>query len=111
MVAVAQFIPKDPEHKESILAVLREHPELKDFILRSLEHAEAVFPEVQITLDAVQYDEWDLPVTLTLYVTQPWHDFNRAYDAFLQWLVSDPDYQRELILVMPVWHGPLDSYS
>jgi 2-oxo-4-hydroxy-4-carboxy--5-ureidoimidazoline (OHCU) decarboxylase len=56
MVAVAQFIPKDPEQKESVLAVLRAHPELQEFIARASEKAEEIFPDVPITLDTVRYD-------------------------------------------------------
>ncbi len=66
MVAVAQFIPQDPEQKESVLAVLREHPELQDFIVRAREKAAEIFPEFRVTLDTVQYDDWDPPVTMTI---------------------------------------------
>jgi len=110
MVAVAQFIPKDPKEKESVLAVLRVHPELPDFILRASEKAEEIFPEVRIALDTVRYDEWDPPVSMTLHVVQPWSEFGRAYDRFLNWLSPNPEYNRDLILVMPMWAGPLESH-
>jgi hypothetical protein len=57
MAEIAQLIPNDPTAKESVLAVLREHPELQDFIARVTDKAEEVFPEFDIVLDTVQYDE------------------------------------------------------
>jgi len=110
MVAVAQFVPQDPQEKESVLAVLREHPELQDFILRASEKAEEIFPEVRITLDTVQYDEWDPPVTMTVWVTEPWDRFRPGLDRFTHWLAHDADHDKELLFVMPMWDGPLESY-
>ncbi len=57
MAKIAQLIPNDPTAKESVVAVLREHPELQDFIARVTDKAEEVFPEFDIVLDTVQYDE------------------------------------------------------
>lgn len=111
MVTVAQFIPQDPEQKESVLAVLREHPELREFIQHASEKADEVFPNVRISLDTVQYDEWDPPVTMTINVIQSWSAFHQSYNEYVNWLISNPDFPRELILVMPVWHGPLETYS
>ena len=109
MVAVAQFIPTDPDQKASVLAVLREHPELSRFILRASEKAKEVFPDIRVTLDTVRYDEWDPPVSMTIHVTQPWSDFVPSFAQYRQWLSYDADYPRSHILVMPVWSGPLES--
>jgi len=109
MVAVAQFIPQDPEKKESVLAVLREHPELREFIQRASEKADEVFPNVRITLDTVQYDEWDPPVTMTVWVVQPWSEFQKSVDQFTHWLAYESGHDRNLILIMPMWNGPLES--
>ncbi len=110
MVAVAQFIPDDPQQKESVLAVLREHPELQGFIARVSEKAEEVFPEISITLDTVQYDDWDPPVRMIIHITQPWDDYWSASQIFVHWVGHLLDYDRELILVMPMWNGPIESY-
>lgn len=82
MVAVARLIPKDPEEKESVLAVLREHPELQDFIAHVSAKAEEMFPDVSITLDTVRYDDWDPPVRLLVHITQPWDKYAASSDAF-----------------------------
>ena len=110
MVAVAQFIPKDPQEKESVLAVLREHPELQDFIARVSAKAEAMFPEVAISLDTVQYDDWDPPVRMLVHITQPWDDYTAASDIFARWVGHLPEYDRELIFVWPQWNGPIETY-
>ena len=109
MVAVAQYIPDDPQQKASVLAVLREHPELQGFIARASAKAEELFPETRITLDAVQYDEWDPPVRMIVKITQPWPDYQAASDTFIHWVGHLPDYKRDLILVMPMWNGPIET--
>jgi len=108
MVAVAQYIPTDPDEKASVLAVLREHPEVQEFILRASEKAEEVFPEVTITLDTVRYDEWDPPARMTIYAVQPLEAFSVAYDVFVQWLITEAVYPKDLIIGMPVWRSRRD---
>ncbi|MEJ7901205.1 MAG: hypothetical protein WKF63_05120 [Thermomicrobiales bacterium] len=109
MVAVAQFIPKDPKEKESVLAVLREHPELQDLIARVSEKAEEMFPEVSISLDTVQYDDWDPPVRMLIHITQDWNDYKQSSEAFRHWLAYLPGYEREHIFVMSMWAGPVET--
>ncbi len=110
MVAVAQYIPSDPEGKASVLAVLREHPELPEFIARVSEKAEAMFPEISITLDTVRYDDWDPPVRMMIHITQPWDDYTASSDAFFHWFAHHPGYEPDLIIVMPLWNGPIETY-
>lgn len=110
MVAVAHFIPDDPAQKESVLTVFREHPGLQPFIALVSEKAGKMFPEITISLDTVQYDEWDPPVRMIVHITQPWDDFTVASDEFIHWVGHLPEYDRDLILVMPMWSGPIESY-
>lgn len=109
MVAVAQFIPQDPKEQESVLAVLHEHPELQDFILRASQKAEEIFLVVRVTLDTVQYDEWDPPVTMTIWIDLPWDRFLAAMDRFTHWLAYEANHDKELLFVMPMWDGPIES--
>lgn len=111
MVAVAQFIPNDPNEKESVLAVLRDHPELQDFIARASEKARTSFADVRITLDTVRYDDWDPPVRMLIHVTQPWHQFKAIRNEYVRWLTEDPAFDLDVILVMPQWNGPIESYQ
>ncbi len=109
MVAVAQFIPPDPETQASVFAVLREHPELQNFILRASEKAEEIFPEVQITLDTVQYDDWDPPVRMKVHAVETLDRFEELFSHYTHWLAYDADYPQDLIQVMPMWAGPRES--
>lgn len=109
MVAVAQFIPDDPREKDSVLAVLAEHPELGEFIRDVSESARQAFPEVDIVLESRRYDEWDPLLHLMIEVTQPWPQYRRAVGEFVHSIGQRPDYNRDLILVMPTWVGPLAS--
>jgi hypothetical protein len=110
MVAVAQFIPQDPDEKELVLAVLREHPELQDFITRASEKAKETFADVRITLDTVRYDDWDPPARMLIHVTQPWDEFKSKRSNYVLWLTQDPAFDLDVILVMPMWSGPVESY-
>ncbi len=81
MVAVAQFIPNDPEEKESVLAVLRDHPGLQELIARTSEKARASFTDVRISLDTMRCDDGDPPVRMLIQVTQPWADYTASSGA------------------------------
>jgi hypothetical protein len=110
MAAVAQLVSEDPQEQQSVAAVLREHPELQDFIGRVTDKAEEIFPESSFSVDTVRYDEWDAPVRMFIRITQPWDDYKVVSDQFFHWFAHQPDYDPDLILVMPLWDGPLESY-
>lgn len=109
MVAAAQYIPDDPREKDSVLTVLREHPELNAFIAEVSEEAKRRFPEVRITLDTVRYDEWDPPLRMLVHVTQPWQDYWDVVYDFTRSVGKRTDYNRDLIFVMPEWKGPVET--
>ena len=110
MAEIAQLIPDDPAEKESVLAVLREHPELHDFIAKVREKAEEVFPEFNIALDTVRYDDWDPPTRMLVHITQPWDDYKVKSREFAHWVGHLPEYNREFTFVRPMWNGPIESY-
>ncbi len=105
MVAAAQFIPQDPKEQESVLAVLREHPELREFIQRAVQKANEIFPEPRVALDTTRHEDIDPPVRLQLYVSESLIAFGRHYHRYARWLAYDADYPQELISVMPLWSG------
>jgi hypothetical protein len=109
MVAVAQYIPDDPEEQESVFAVLQEHPELRGFIQRAVQKAGGIFPELRVVLDSRHHDEFDPPIRLLLHVNESLAEFNEHYHGYARWLASEPDYPQDLILVMPLWDGPRRS--
>jgi hypothetical protein len=109
MVAVTQLIPKDPEEQASVLTVLREHPELREFIARATEQALEIFTDPEIHLDTVRYDEWDPPLNLIIRAPMPFDQFERAFDLYMKWLSPNPDYDRDLILVFPQFWGDPDE--
>jgi len=105
MVAVAQFIPNDPEIEASVLAVLREHPELRVFIQGAVQKANEIFPEPRVALDAMRYEDIDPPMRLLLYVSESLIAFDRHYHSYARWLAYEAGYPQELISVMPLWSG------
>ncbi len=111
MVAVAQFIPQDPREKESVLTVLREHPELREFIQSAVQKAIEIFPEPRVALDSTRYEDIDPPVRLLLYVSESLTAFDRHYHRYARWLAHEAGYPQELISVMPLWSGSPKSIS
>jgi hypothetical protein len=109
MVAMAKLIPEDPQEQESVLAVLRQHPELKNFIAKATAKAEEVFPGATMHLDTVQYDDWDPPVRLIVRSPLPMPEYRVAVNGYIRWLTAQPDYDQEMIFVFPQWWGSLDS--
>lgn len=109
MVAVTPFIPDDPQEKHSVLEVLAEHPELRAFIFDVSETARQAFPAVDIVLESRRYDEWDPLLHLMIEVTQPWAQYQQAVGEFVHTVGQRPDYNRDLILVMPTWVGPIQT--
>jgi hypothetical protein len=109
MVNVAQIIPTDPEEQASVLAVLRDHPELREFIQRTGDKADQIFPEARITLDTQQFDEWDPPVRMLVHAhAQDIDAFMPQYHRFSAWLSHEAPYPEDLIQVVPVWAGTLE---
>ena len=88
MVAVAQFIPTDPEEKPPCSPCCASIRRCRSSSSVPVQKAEEIFPEVTITLDTVRYDEWEPPVSMTIYAVQPLEAFSIAYDVFVQWLVT-----------------------
>ena len=109
MVAVAQFIPADPDQKASVLAVLREHPEMAAMIVRASEKTGDIFAKYRITLDTRQYDDWDPPVRMLVWVDEPWEAFKADVERFTHWLAHDASHDRKLLFIMPMWDGPLET--
>lgn len=106
MVDVAQIIPTDPEEQASVLAVLREHPELREFIQRAIQKAEEIFPNPRVTLDAVRYEEYDPPVRLQLLVAEPLMSFDQHHSDYVTWLVHTSHFPEHLIQILPLWKRP-----
>lgn len=103
MVAVANLLPRNPEDEASVLAVLREHPEARTFIQQASEKAKELFPGVRISLDAVQWEEWDPPLRLVLHIRQPWERYKASILEFANWMGAQPSFHHELIGVLPLW--------
>jgi hypothetical protein len=104
MVAMTQMMPTDPDERETVRQVLREHPELEAFIERIGQHAIEMFPGAEMSLDTRQYDDWDPP--LRMIVTAPYTDreaFSRRDRAWTSWLLAQPDYDpaRLFVTILP----------
>ncbi|MGN6033641.1 MAG: hypothetical protein ACTHQE_18450 [Thermomicrobiales bacterium] len=105
MVAVASLLPDNPEEEASVLAVLREHPELRTFIQQASTKALEFFPGASIQLDTARYDEWDPPVTMNVFVRDDQRDdqddmVQRRLE-YVRWLRDHLAYPEDMIFVFP----------
>ncbi|HVL22579.1 MAG TPA: hypothetical protein VM450_00755 [Thermomicrobiales bacterium] len=106
MVALSQMLPTDPDERERVRRVLREHPGLEAFIERVSRHAAEVFPGAEMMLDTRQYDDWDPPIRLS--VTAPYTDreaFSRLDREWTSWLLAQPGYDPSRIFVTVLPHN------
>lgn len=105
MVAVASLLPGNPEDVASVLAVLREHPELRTFIQQASTKALEFFPGASIQLDTVRYDEWDPPIQMNIFVYGPVEETIQPRLDYMRMLLEDLSYPEKLIFVFPQWAG------
>ncbi|MGC4104850.1 MAG: hypothetical protein QM753_00655 [Thermomicrobiales bacterium] len=105
MVAVASLLPDNPEDEASVLAVLREHPELRAFIQQASAKALEFFPGASIQLDTARYDEWDPPLQMVVHAPGSLNEIGALRMEFFQWLHTELDYPEDLIFVFPQWAG------
>jgi len=101
MVAVAAMMPANPEEEASVLAVLREHPELRTFIQQASAKALEFFPGATIQLDTVRYDEWDPPIQMNIFVRDGQADMIQRRLDYIRWLREHLDYPEDMIFVFP----------
>lgn len=105
MVAVANLLPDNPEEEASVLAVLREHPEVRAFIQQASAKAMDLFPGATIQLDTVRYDDWDPPMRMVVHAPGRLERVNKDRMEYFRWLHSALDYPEDVIFVFPVWAG------
>lgn len=105
MVAVANLLPQNPEDEASVLALLREHPELRTFIQQASVKAMEVFPDATIQLDTVRYDPWDPPIRMNVLIRGDLEQVNRDRTDYLRWLHATLTYPEDLVFVIPQWIG------
>jgi len=101
MVAVASLLPDNPEEEASVLAVLREHPELRTFIQQASTKALEFFPGASIQLDTARYDEWDPPMTMNVFVRDDQGDMVQRRLEYVRWLRDHLAYPEDMIFVFP----------
>jgi len=105
MVALRQLLSESrSQDVETVMAVLREHPELTGQISAVTEYAERTFPGARAVLEARQYDEWDPPLMLTVTIPSDTAEaYRHAFAAFYDWLGSSSRVNESLIAIYPAF--------
>jgi hypothetical protein len=106
MVALSRMLPTDPDEREQVRRVLREHPALEAFIERLGRHAAEVFPGAELALDTRQYDDWDPPIRVI--VTAPYTDraaFVARDREWTTWLLTQPEFNPSQVFVTVLPHN------
>ncbi|MGC4192406.1 MAG: hypothetical protein QM589_14745 [Thermomicrobiales bacterium] len=109
MVAVANLLPDNPEEEATVLALLKEHPELRTFIQQASAKALDLFPGATIQLDTVRYDDWDPPMRMIVSVPGNLETMMPGRMDYFRWLHTSLNYPEELIFVFTQWAG--DTYG
>ena len=109
MVAVANLLPENPEDEASVLALLKEHPDLRAFIQQASAKALEVFPGATIQLDTVRYDPWDPPMRMRILAPGDLEQVGASRMDYFRWLHAHLDYPEDLIFVFPQWTGSVNG--
>jgi hypothetical protein len=86
MVAALQdMLPNDADKRAIIERAFAAHPETADFVRRTVEHIEAVWPDADVELQSNQYDDWDPPVSVTITLPQRGDDLVERSRSISRW--------------------------
>ncbi len=99
-VALKELFPTDPDDRATVEKVLREHPRTARFVERLQEHARHMFGAPVITLSTRQYDDWDPPLTVSIYADFPPDEFEDRYLQLVRWMNDNPDYDLDAVTVL-----------
>lgn len=87
MVALHNLMPS---HRSAIERYLDENPELVGLVERFEQHVHDTYPDAQVDLRWVLFDEWEPPLLLQATVAQPKVGRKEDWDALDRWLRHDP---------------------
>lgn len=93
MIALNELLPDTPAEKDSVNQVLATRPYLGGLITRLATKIYASFPDAEITMSTRQYDDWDPPLTITVYV--PLADHSKYLDVaheIRDWARNDAEF-------------------
>lgn len=105
MVAIRKFLPDKPGDRELATTILNAHPELADFIVRFSGRVLESWNDVEITLDARQYDERDPPLTILVTESMQGDEYIDRFGKIYDLARNTPGYHRDLV------HISLRSHS
>lgn len=99
MVAALQdILPDDADQRAVIERAFKAHPETADFVRRAVAHIESTWPEAEIYLQSKQYDDWDPPVTIEIFLKHDPSEFLSNFKAISSWMVEQPGYNSDVAI-------------
>jgi hypothetical protein len=99
MVAALQDILPDDRDKRAIIErAFAAHPETAEFVRRTIEHIEAMWPNADVELQSHQYDDWDPPVTIEIFLEHDLRDYLTHFKAISSWMVAQPGYNSDIAI-------------
>jgi len=99
MVAALQnILPDDADKRAVIERAFAAHPETTDFVRRAIAHIEQTWPDANVELQSHQYDEWDPPVTIEIFLKHDVHEFLSHFKAISSWMVNQPGYNSDVAI-------------
>lgn len=101
MVAALQdMLPEDAGKRAVIERAFAAHPETADFVRRTVEHIEAIWPDADVELQSIQYDDWDPPVSVTVWIPQRGNDLVERSRAISSWAHSQPGFNPDVAMLI-----------
>lgn len=101
MVAALQdMLPDDADKRAVIERAFAAHPETAEFVRRAVEHIEAMWPDADVELQSIQYDDWDPPVSVTIWIPQRGNDLVDRTKSISRWARLQPGFNPDVAMLI-----------
>lgn len=97
MVAIRSFLPSQPDDREMTTNVLDAHPGLASFVVRFSDKVLETWSDVDIALNARQYDDWDPPLTIVIHEPIRPDEYVERFERIYDIARSTPGYNQDLV--------------
>jgi hypothetical protein len=96
VAALRDILPDDADKRAVIERAFAAHPETADFVRRTVEHIDAIWPDADVELQSIQYDEWDPPVSVTIRIPQRGNEYVERAKTISTWVHLQPGFNPDV---------------
>lgn len=95
-----RLLPNDRNKRMVIERAFEADPQTADFVRDAISHVQEIWPEANVELQSIQYDDWDPPVSIVIYSNlrdSEFVDFSRTVS---EWAVHQDGYNPDGAMIL-----------